>query len=483
MFEKCLARLIPAAAMAAVLASCATNPVTGERQLALISESQEISLGREAAQEAEASIGLVDDPDLQQYVERVGMALAKTSERPALPWRFAVVDDPTPNAFALPGGFIYVTRGMVNLMDSEAELASVLGHEIGHVTARHAVTMVSRQQLTELGLGLGGVLFPDIQPATQALGAGLQLLYLRYGRDAERQADELGFAYARGHGYAMSEMADVFVALQQAAKLEQQSPLPSWLASHPAPAERIEAIRERVAAAGPQTSARVGRAEYLQRIDGLVFGVNPRHGFFRENVFYHPDLRFRLSVPDGWQQGNFPQAVVAASPDGRAVVQLTLVPEGDPGQAAQRFFAQQGIQSGGAEQQRVNGLPAIVSRFRAQTQQGVVDGYVVYLAHRGQTYQLLSYVAPGVGLAGYQNALLASVGSFAPVTSGDVLNVQPRRIDIVKLPRPQSLAAFNESQPSSVALPTLALLNQVPEPSARLEAGTLVKRVVGGSGS
>ena len=167
---------------AAAVSACATNPVTGERQLALISESQEIAMGREAAQEAEASIGLVDDAGLQTYVKNIGAKLAASSERPALPWTFGVVDDPTPNAFALPGGFIYVTRGMMNLMDSEAELASVLGHEIGHVTARHAVTMISRQQLTQLGLGLGGVLFPDIGPATQALGAGMQLLFLRYGR-------------------------------------------------------------------------------------------------------------------------------------------------------------------------------------------------------------------------------------------------------------------------------------------------------------
>ncbi len=203
----------------AVAAGCATNPVTGQRQLSLVSEAQEISLGQEAAQDVRQSIGLVDNQALQSYVSRVGTNLASGSERPKLPWAFAVVDDPTPNAFALPGGFIFVTRGLMTLLDSEAELATVLGHEIGHVTARHSVSMISRQQLAQLGLGLGGALFPDLQPATQALGTGMQLLFLRYGRDAERQADQLGFRYARSDGYDASEMADVFAALGRASAL------------------------------------------------------------------------------------------------------------------------------------------------------------------------------------------------------------------------------------------------------------------------
>ena len=198
--------------------------MTGDRQLALISEAQEREIGRSAAEEVRASIGLVDDAELQTYVQRVGITLAKTSHRPELPWTFGVVDDPTPNAFALPGGYIFLTRGMMNLMNSEAELAAVLGHEIGHVTARHSVTAISRQQLAQLGLGLGGVLFPATQPFSQAIGAGLDLLFLKHGRDAERQADELGFNYALDHDYAVQEMVDVFTALQRSGD-DQRSPL------------------------------------------------------------------------------------------------------------------------------------------------------------------------------------------------------------------------------------------------------------------
>jgi predicted Zn-dependent protease len=472
---------IAAVLTVAAVSGCATNPVTGERQLALISESQEIAMGREAAQEAEASIGLVDDAGLQAYVKNIGTKLAASSERPALPWTFGVVDDPTPNAFALPGGFIYVTRGMMNLMDSEAELASVLGHEIGHVTARHAVTMISRQQLTQLGLGLGGVLFPDIAPATQALGAGMQLLFLRYGRDAERQADDLGFAYAHKHDYNMNEMADVFGALQRASELEQQSPLPSWLASHPAPAERIEAARARAAKLGGGAGGRIARAEYLQQIDGLTFGPDPRHGFFRENIFYHPELRFRMTLPSGWQHANLAQAVVSVSQNQNAAVRLSLARDNDPALAARRFASQQNVVVGGTERRSINGLPALITPFNVETADGAISGVAAHIEHRGRVYEMLSYAA-APAFRQYQQLLTGVIGSFGPVSDPKILNVEPKRIDIVTLRQSVSLAQFNESYPSSIPLPTLALMNQVAGPSARLESGALVKRVVGSGG-
>src|SRR5215212_3584977 len=160
--------------MLALAAACATNPVTGKRQLALVSEAQEIEMGRQAAQQVAQTLGFIEDDGLQALVKRVGTRLAADSERPSLPWEFHVVDDPTPNAFALPGGFIYVTRGMVTLMMSEAQLASVLGHEIGHVTARHSVAQISQQQLAQIGLGLGSIFSPTVQQLSSALGAGLQ---------------------------------------------------------------------------------------------------------------------------------------------------------------------------------------------------------------------------------------------------------------------------------------------------------------------
>jgi predicted Zn-dependent protease len=457
------------------LAGCAKNPATGQRQLSLISEAQEVELGRQAAQEAQQQIGLVRDPELQQYVSRIGLALAAKSERPELPWQFQVVDDPSPNAFALPGGFIFVTRGMLTLMTSEAELASVLGHEIAHVTARHSVNQISKQQLAQLGLGLGGILFPTVQELSPAIGSGLGLLFLKYGRDDERQADELGYAYALAGGYDVSEFGDVFEALGRASD-GQAGALPNWLASHPSSEERVKTARARAAATPPSANAREGRNDFLRQIDGLVYGKNPRDGFFRDGTFYHPDLQFQVRFPSGWQGQNLTQAVVAAAPDGAAAVELTLVPAKSAEEALRGFATQQGLQVGAARRLTVNGLPAASAEFAAQAQQTQVRGLVIYVEHRERVYQLVGYTA-AQRFAAHSGAIVAALESFAPVRDASILNVQPSRIEIVQLDRAQTLADFAQRYKSSIDVQQLAVINHVPDTSTRLAAGTLVKRV------
>jgi predicted Zn-dependent protease len=461
-----------------VLGACALNPATGQRQLALISEAQEIEMGRQAAQEAAQAMGLVDDSSLQAYVAGVGKRLAAAAERPALPWSFTVVDDPTPNAFALPGGPVFLTRGMMSLMASEAQLASVLGHEIGHITARHSVTMISRQQLAQLGLGLGGVLVPELQPFGQALGTGLSLLFLKYGRDAERQADELGFRYASREEYNLQAMADVFAALQRMGELEQRGALPSWLSTHPEPAERIEHVRAMLAGQPGAARGRVGDAEYLTRIDGLVYGQNPRHGFFREGVFYHPELRFQFTIPPQWQAQNLARAVVAVDPQGAAALQLTLADGVAPEEAARLLAAQPGIRVVSSSRERVNGIAAVITVFDAQTDQAVIRGMAAHLTHGGHTFQLVTY-STIERFAAYQRTFEQVIGSFAPVTDRKVLDVQPKRIAIVRLDRPMTLDEFNRTYASAVSIGELAILNQVADPASRLEAGRFVKRIVG----
>ena len=191
-----LLSVLPLVALA--LAACARNPVTGKRELALVSKDQEIALGKESAEQVKAQMGVYPDEKVQAYVREIGLRMAKASERPDLPWQFNVLDDATVNAFALPGGPVFITRGILTHFNSEAELASVLGHEIGHITARHSVEQLSKQQLAQLGLGVGMIVSPELAQFGQAAAAGLQLLFLKYGRDAERQADQLGFKYM-GH--------------------------------------------------------------------------------------------------------------------------------------------------------------------------------------------------------------------------------------------------------------------------------------------
>jgi predicted Zn-dependent protease len=469
--------LAGAAAAAPALAACARNPVTGRRELALISEEQEIALGREAAAQVQQSIGLVDDAALQQYVQTVGAALAATSQRPALPWTFRVVDDPTPNAFALPGGFIFLTRGMMNLMENEAELAGVLGHEIGHVTARHSVQQMSRAQLAQLGLGLGAILSPTVAQYGELAGTGLQLLFLKYGRDDERQADDLGFAYALDRGYDVREMDDVFASLQRVGDAEGRSPVPSWLATHPDPGERIERLQGRVASLDrPLAPLRVDEAEYLGRIDGLVFGENPRNGFFRQGVFVHPDLRFTLAVPSGWRAQNTPQAVVAVSPQQDAAVELTLAGTAGPEAAARQFLSQQGIRAGRPFTATVNGVPAVASYFEAQAQQGVVGGLVAFFGYGGRTYQVIGS-APAQRFAAYDAVIRQTLGSFAPLTDPALLAVRPDRLRVVRLDAPATPAELARRSGASVDGDVLAILNQVPSPATALPAGSLAKTV------
>ena len=476
-------RLIKGAALAAALAvpldACARNPVTGQRELALISEEQEIQMGRQAAQEAAQSMGLVQDEELQRYVQRVGLALAKESERPNLPWTFAVIDDPVPNAFALPGGFIFVTRGMMSLMNSEAELASVLGHEIGHVTARHSVNQMSQAQLANLGLGLGAIFAPELaQQWGQLAGTGLQLLFLKYGRDDERQADELGFRYSLEQNYDVSQTANVFATLQRIGESSGRSATPAWLSTHPDPGERVQTAQRRAAALEtPQANPVVDRTEYLQRLDGLVYGENPRNGFFRSGEFIHPDLRFRMSFPQGWQAQNLPQAVIAGSPDQDAIIQLTLAQGTDPASAARAFLSQQGIQAGQAFQQNINGVPAAGSYFRAQTEQGVLEGIVAYFTHGSNTFQVLTYTPAG-RLERYDRLFQQVLGSFRPLTDPALLNAQPARMDVVRVDRTQTLEQFAQRTNSAVPAAELALINQLPGPGATVEAGTMLKTVV-----
>jgi predicted Zn-dependent protease len=465
-----------AAAACALAAGCATNPVTGRRQLALVSEPQEIQLGRQASQEVAQQLGLVENEALQQYVQRVGEELARESERPALPWTFRVVDDPTPNAFALPGGYIFMTRGMMNLIDSEAELAAVLGHEIGHVTARHSVTQISRAQLAQLGLGVGSIFFPE---AAQTFGGlaqtGMQLLFLRYGRDAERQADELGFRYALRERYEVREMDDVFATLMRLGEASGRSSLPSWMASHPAEPERIRSAQARADTVTARPLA-VRRDEYLARIDGLIYGDNPRQGFFRDGVFLHPDLRFRIDFPQGWRTQNLPQAVNALSPQQDAVLQLTTAQGAGAEDAARRFLSQQGIRPGQGSRQGINGNPAVVSYFQAQTQQGVVTGMAAFVEYGGRTYQLLAF-APAQAFARHEPTFRRVIGSFAQVSDPAVLNVRPNRVDIVRTTRQMTLAELNRQHPSVIPLAELAILNQVEGESSVLPAGSW-KRVV-----
>jgi predicted Zn-dependent protease len=465
--------------IAAGASACATNPATGGLMLSLIGEEQEIAMGQEYSTQVDATMGLYEDPQLEGYVDSIGQALAAVSERPQLPWSFKIVDDPTVNAFALPGGYLYVTRGILTHFNSEAELAAVLGHEIGHVTARHSVEQISRAQLAGLGLGVASILSDEVASLQGVIGTGLGVLFLSYGRDDEHQADMLGVRYALRKTYDPREAVNVHLMLSRQTELRGSSGIPNWLSTHPSSEDRIERIQAHVDTVPPQrlASTIVNRDEFLRLVDGVVYGENPRHGFFQGDLFLHPDLAFRLRFPTDWRTQNLTQAVLAMSPEEDAIVQLTLAGTAGHTAAAREFFSQEGVSGARTSRETINGLPATTGRFQAHTEQGVLEGVVTFLDFDGRTYRILGYTPQGK-LGRYERAFRGTARSFDRLTDRAALNVQPMRIDLLSLDRDATIAQLAAPSSSPVPASELALLNGVTE-DARLSAGRTVKWVVG----
>ena len=461
-----------------LLTACATNPATGERHINLFSESQEIQIGRDADAEISASLGIYPDEELAAYVEDLGLRLAANSERPHLPWSFRVLDDPTVNAFALPGGYIFVTRGILTYFNSEAELAGVIGHEIGHVTAQHSVHRMSSQQLAQVGLGVGMVLAPELQKYGQLASAGLGLMYLKFSRDDELQADELGLRYMGRDGYDPNEMISVMEMLDGITQSSGGGRIPEWQSTHPNPGNRREHIQGLIESNREvYTGKKVNRDRFLEDINGLVFGQNPREGFFIENTFYHPDFEFQFNFPAGWETINMKQGVVGLSPNQDATIQITLADAQSIETAANEFFNQEGISAESQTAGEINGLPEISGDFAVQTQQGALRGQATFLRYQDLVYQLLGY---GVeqNWQEHDSVVENSIRSFGVLYDERMLSVQPMRINIVTLDQPMTFEDFVSRYPSSISTETLALINQA-KLNDTFEEGQKLKQVVG----
>lgn len=466
-----------AAALAAVaLAGCASNPATGKSQLNFYSEAQEIEMGRQADAEIVQQLGLVDDPELQAYVSRLGGELAARSERPGLPWSFKVIDDPVVNAFALPGGYIYVTRGILAHMGSEAELASVLGHEIGHVTAQHSLNQISKQQVAMGGLLVGAILSPEVAQGAQAVQAGLGLLFLKYGRDDERQADDLGLRYLTKGGWEAREMPKMFTLLEGTSQLAGAGRLPNWLATHPDPAAR-RVRAEQLIAERQYPSGEVGAASLLDRLDGVIFGHDPREGYFVGSTFYHPGLAFQLEMPAGWRAVNEKQRLIAVHPDKVAQIELRHAAAATPEAAAEAFLAQQGVTRISSRKARIHGLSAVRADFSLASQRAI-SGRATFVALGERVFQLVGLVYSDRAVVAAQ-AFESTLGSFRTLKDRQRLAVAPQKVRVVELAAPMSWNEFARRHPSDADPRQLALMNHVSDPEAPLPAGTRLKWIEG----
>ena len=462
-----------------VLPGCATNPATGETQLSLISRSQEVAMGRQGAEQVRATMGVYAPDGLGDYVGRIGLSMAAESERPELPWSFEIADEATVNAFALPGGFIYLTRGIMAHFNSEAEMAAVLGHEIGHVTARHSVNRLSKQQLAAIGLGLGSVLSEEVAQVRGLLGAGISVWFLEHSRDDERQADMLGVRYMLRENYDPAESLGVFRTLARLSERAGGSGVPAWLSTHPTPESRIRELRQILDTLPRDTlrGVKVERDAYLQRLDGMVYGPDPRHGFFRGDEFVHPELRFRLAFPGGWQRQNLARAVTASTEEGDAMLQLTLADTAGPEAAARRFFASGSVESLSSRRTSINDFPAVVAEFRARSGETLLRGLVAFLEDGERTYQLLG-ATPAPRYGRYASTFRRFVGSYDRLRERSVLEVEPLRVDLVTPSASTTIGELAAGRRSPLSAAELAILNGV-EVDETIEAGRTIKWVVG----
>ncbi len=464
-------------AVALLPIGCSTNVATGQRQFTLISESQERAMGRQADEEVLGAMGAYEDADLEAYVRSVGENLSSRSERTDLAWTFRVIDDPAVNAFALPGGYIYVTRGLLAHLSSEAELATVIGHEIGHVTGRHSVERLSKQQLASIGLGVGAIVSPEVARFGDLAQTGLGILFLKYSRDDERQADELGLRYMMRAGYDPRESPAVFRVLERVGETA-GGRVPGWLATHPDPGARAETMRAAVAAAsGDASGTRVAAREYLDSLDGIEFGPDPREGYFRGDAFLHPDLRFELRFPSGWTPGNQKTQVSAMSSGKDAAIVLTTV-RGSARQAAAELGSTANLEAGRVQTGRVNGLAAASVAFQAGSGSQSYRGPALFVEHANRTFRLLGFATPSRWEA-YDDVIEDALQSFRPLTDPAALGVEPARLALVEVPRAMTLEEFQRRYPSNVDMTTLAILNHL-EAGESLAAGQLAKRIVGG---
>ena len=354
------------------LNNCARNPVTGKRQVVLMSEAQEIAMGQEADPQIVAQYGLYDDKNLQAFITEKGKAMAAISHRPNINYEFKIVDSEVLNAFAVPGGYVYFTRGIMAHFNNEAQFTGVLGHETGHITARHTVSQQRNAMFGQLGILAGVIINPELGRFAETASQGLGLLFLKFGRDAERQADELGVEYSSKIGYDATEMADFFKTLERKSEGSESAELPTFLSSHPNPGDRFVTVNK-LATEWKQKlnlkNAIVNRNSYLQRIEGMIYGEDPKQGFLENNVFYHPELKFQFPTPANWNFQNTPQRVQFAPKDGKALLMMSLAPGNNLQEAASTMLQQNGLRSLESQQITVNGLPAIAIVAEPQPQQ------------------------------------------------------------------------------------------------------------------
>lgn len=466
-----------------MLSACAKNPVTGKRQLMLMSEGQEVALGAGYDPQVLATFGDYKHDVLLNFIIEKGQEMGKISHRPNLDYHFRILDSPVINAFAVPGGYIYFTRGILAHFNNEAEMMGVLAHEMGHITARHSVSRQSKQQLGQLLL-IGGMIASEAfrDYAGYAM-QGMQLLFLKYSRDDEREADKLGVEYTAKIGYDAQRFADFFKMLIRMNLASDHGGVPTFLSTHPDPGDRYNDVKSHALEWRDKLGLedwKVNTDNYLRMIDGIVYGEDPRQGYTDGNTFHHPELKFLFPIPAGWKLENSPMQVRMAPSDGKALIIFALAQGGSLDEAAATAVKDLQLTVEASDRKTVNGMPAIVVRSvqvsqDQQTGQQQEIAVVSYFIDDNGMY----YVFHGVSLKPDFNTYLGSfqttMDGFARLTDPARINVVPEKVQIKTVARAGSLRdAFVAFSVPQARMEEFAFLNNM-ELTDAVTAGQLIK--------
>ncbi len=467
-------------AICSFFTDCARNPVTGRKQVVLMSEEQELAMGKEADPQIMAQFGLYGDTAIQNFINSKGKQMAGISHRPKLDHSFRVLNSEVVNAFAVPGGYVYFTRGIMAHFNSEADFAGVLGHEIGHVAHRHSVAQQRNAVFAQLGIIAGIIINPDLAQFADVASSGLQLLLLKYSRDAEREADELGVEYSTKIGYDARQMALFFKTLERQSAGSEGAELPEFLSTHPNPADRYVTVnkladdwKRKLNLDAPV----VNRNSYLRRIEGLVYGEDPREGYRESNMFYHPVLKFQFPIPANWNYQNTPQRVQMASKDGKALMMLMLAQGNSLQEAANAIIQQYKLTTVESRNITVNDLPAIYLLADQQPQQQGqpalrTQSYIIQ--YDGHIYHLIG-VSTITDYNNYSASFNNTMRAFRPLTDPVKLNKKPQRIRIRTVGSSVTLSQFlAQHNVPGARLEEHAILNGM-QLTDNLAQGTLIK--------
>jgi predicted Zn-dependent protease len=455
--------------------SCAMNPVSGGPELMLLSESEEIQLGKQTDLQVRKQYGVYEDQKLNAYLNDMCQRLAKVSHRPNLPYKFETVDASAVNAFAVPGGYVYFTRGILANLNSEAELAGVMGHELGHITARHSAQQYSRAQLAQFGLVVGGLFLPDLVSGMAQMGVGM--LFLSFSRDNERQADELGVEYASKAGYDGNELAAFFETLERMNPGSDRSGLPGWFSTHPSPDDRVVAVRREARQWRQKLGMRdpkVNRDVYLRHVDGLVYGDDPRQGYVDEGIFYHPDMKFQFPVPANWKVNNTHSQVQIMSENKDGGIIFSVATASSPKEAAAKFTQANRASVLASDPITVAGFSAqrLVCDVRGQS--GTIRVVSYFIQKDKAIFYFHGLSSPSV-FDKHLNTFERTMKGFKELSDQKKINVKPDRIRL----RTTKTAGTVESSLRSMGIPKedlddIALLNGM-ELKENLPANTLIK--------